>query len=121
MTTQVQFRRGTTAEHDTFTGAVGEVTVDTDLKTLKVHDGSNPGGTRIATFSNIAEQTHTFSDESSTSLTVTPGTSDIKLVGSGGISVVILFSSSGRIKLPFLDRSNKIFFILFKYKSKIFI
>ena len=89
MTTQVQFRRGTTAEHDTFTGAVGEVTVDTDLKTLKVHDGSNPGGTRIATFSNIAEQTHTFSDESSTSLTVTPGTSDIKLVGSGGISVVI--------------------------------
>ena len=94
MTTQVQFRRGTTAEHDTFTGAVGEVTVDTDLKTLKVHDGSNPGGTRIATFSNIAEQTHTFSDESSTSLTVTPGTSDIKLVGSGGISVVILATQS---------------------------
>lgn len=44
MGTQVQHRRGTTAQHASFTGAVGEVTVDTDKKTLIVHDGSVAGG-----------------------------------------------------------------------------
>lgn len=44
MAQQVQFRRGTTAEHSTFTGAVGEVTVDTDKDVIVVHDGSTAGG-----------------------------------------------------------------------------
>jgi len=44
MTTQVQFRKGTTAEHALFTGAVAEITVDTDKKTAVVHDGSAIGG-----------------------------------------------------------------------------
>jgi hypothetical protein len=43
--TQVQFRRGTAAENNAFTGAVGEVTVDTTNTQLRVHDGSTPGGT----------------------------------------------------------------------------
>jgi len=46
---QLQLRKGTTTEHNTFTGAVGEVTVDTTNKTLRVHDGSTVGGTRLAT------------------------------------------------------------------------
>ena len=54
MTTQVQFRRGTTSQHGSFTGAVGEVTVDTDLDTLRVHDGAVAGGVRIAKFADIA-------------------------------------------------------------------
>ena len=44
MPTTVQFRRGTTAQNNAFTGAVGEVTVDTDKNTLVVHDGSTAGG-----------------------------------------------------------------------------
>ena len=44
MTTQIQRRRGTTAQHSTFTGAVGEVTVDTDKEVLVVHDGAQAGG-----------------------------------------------------------------------------
>jgi len=44
MATQVQFRRGTTGEHSGFTGAVGEVTVDTEKKILCVHDATTPGG-----------------------------------------------------------------------------
>ena len=47
MPTAVQFRRGTTLEHNTFTGAVGELTVDTDRKTVVVHDGSTAGGTPL--------------------------------------------------------------------------
>jgi hypothetical protein len=44
MATQVQFRRGTTTQNNAFTGAQGEITVDTDLKTLRIHDGSTAGG-----------------------------------------------------------------------------
>ena len=44
MSTQVQFRRGTTGETGSFTGAVGEVTVNTSLNTCVIHDGSTPGG-----------------------------------------------------------------------------
>ena len=44
MATQVQTRRGTTAQHGSFTGAAGELTVDTDKKTVVVHDGSTAGG-----------------------------------------------------------------------------
>ena len=49
MAIQIQLRQGTTTEHNTFTGAVGEVTVDTTNKTLRVHDGYTLGGTRLAT------------------------------------------------------------------------
>lgn len=48
MADQVQRRRGTTAEHSTFTGAVGEWTQDTDKKTVVVHDGSTAGGFPLA-------------------------------------------------------------------------
>tara|TARA_A100001515_G_scaffold72226_1_gene57517 strand:- start:1037 stop:1441 length:405 start_codon:yes stop_codon:yes gene_type:complete len=44
MATQVQFRRGTTAQHLTFKGADGEVTVDTSLKTVVIHDALTNGG-----------------------------------------------------------------------------
>ncbi len=50
MAKQLQLRKGTATEHDTFTGADGEVTVDTTNKTLRVHDGSTVGGIRLATF-----------------------------------------------------------------------
>lgn len=44
MSTQVQFRRGTTGEHSTFTGAIGEVTVDISKNVCVVHDGFAAGG-----------------------------------------------------------------------------
>ena len=44
MAKQVQFRRGTTSQHSSFTGVVGEITVDTDKDTVVVHDGSTAGG-----------------------------------------------------------------------------
>jgi hypothetical protein len=41
---QVQLRRGTTAQHGSFTGAQGELTVDTDKNALVLHDGATAGG-----------------------------------------------------------------------------
>jgi hypothetical protein len=44
MASQVQFRRGTTTQNNAFTGAAGEITYDTDAKTLRLHDGTTSGG-----------------------------------------------------------------------------
>lgn len=53
MATQLQLRRGTTVENDGFTGALAEVTVDTDTHELRVHDGSTQGGFVIPTESDM--------------------------------------------------------------------
>lgn len=47
MATQIQFRRGTTAENNAFTGALAEITVDTTLNVARVHDGSTLGGFQL--------------------------------------------------------------------------
>ena len=44
----LKLRRGTTSQHSSFTGAEGEVTVDTDKESLVVHNGSNAGGYPLA-------------------------------------------------------------------------
>lgn len=48
MPTQVQFRRGTSAQNNSFTGAAGELSVDSDINTLRLHDGSTVGGHELA-------------------------------------------------------------------------
>ena len=48
MAKRVQRRRGTTAEHSTFTGADGEITVDTTKDTAIIHDGAQAGGYPLA-------------------------------------------------------------------------
>jgi len=55
MPTQLQLRRGTTNQHNSFTGVVGEVTINTTKKTAVVHDGSTAGGLELlrADMSNV--------------------------------------------------------------------
>lgn len=43
----LQLRRGTTAENATYTGREGEITIDTELEALRVHDGFTPGGWEV--------------------------------------------------------------------------
>ena len=46
---QVQFYRGTGVQNDNYTGAQGELTVDTSKNTVRVHDGSTKGGHAVLT------------------------------------------------------------------------
>ena len=48
MTKQVQIRRGTDVQHPFFTGAEGEISVNTTNKSIHVHDGNTPGGVEAA-------------------------------------------------------------------------
>jgi len=70
MAQQVQFRRGSTSQHGSFTGAVGEVTVDTDKDTLLVHDGSTAGGKEIASLAG----SQTLTNKTLTSPVINTGT-----------------------------------------------
>ena len=47
MSSRFQVRKGNTAQNDTFTGAVGELTYDTEKKQLRVHDGDTVGGNSV--------------------------------------------------------------------------
>ena len=47
MPTTVQFRRGTTSQNNSFTGAAGEITINTTKKTAVVYDGSSAGGSTL--------------------------------------------------------------------------
>jgi hypothetical protein len=58
MAKQLQLRRGTTTQHASFTGVVGEVTVDTDKDTAVVHDGSTAGGVPLATEGWLSSKSH---------------------------------------------------------------
>jgi len=74
MPTVVQFRRGTTVQNNAFTGSVGELSVDTDIETIRVHDGSTAGGFELV--QRTATQTltnKTLTAPSITSPTVTSG------------------------------------------------
>tara|TARA_R100001510_G_scaffold55811_1_gene60282 strand:- start:533 stop:2032 length:1500 start_codon:yes stop_codon:yes gene_type:complete len=47
MAIQVQLRRGTAAQNNAFTGAIGELSFDTTANQIRVHDGSTAGGFKI--------------------------------------------------------------------------
>ena len=132
MATQVQFRRGTTGQHSAFTGAVGEVTVDTEKKTVCIHDATTVGGFPLLRedFSNsnlalgsLSSCALKFVNDPDTGIMST-GQDQIQLV-TGGVARLTI-DSSGTISVPSgnmilggnlvvtgeLDSSNQIALIL---------
>lgn len=73
MAKRVQLRRGTTAQINAFTGAVGEVSVDTDKDVLVVHDGTTTGGLPNAARAN-ADGTISLIKKDGTSAATIPAT-----------------------------------------------
>ena len=106
MATQVQFRRGTTGEHSGFTGAVGEVTVDTEKKVLCIHDATTAGGFPLLRedFSNsnlslgsLSSCALKFINDPDTGIMST-GQDQIQLV-TGGVARLTI-DSSGTVSVP---------------------
>jgi hypothetical protein len=81
MTTQIKRRRGTTTEHSTFTGAEGELTIDTTKDTVVVHDGSTAGGHPLAKESSITGKVDTSGDTMTGDLSF--GDNDKAIFGAG--------------------------------------
>ena len=74
--TQVKRRRGTTAQNDAFTGAEGEIVVDTQKHTLRVHDGVTLGGFEIARQADLNDVNSQLTSKANTDLSNVPGNYD---------------------------------------------
>ena len=106
MATQVQFRRGTTAEHSGFKGADGEVTVDTSLKTVVIHDAITNGGFPLLrsdgsnsalASGGVSNCSLKFQGDPNTGL-ISPSSDTISLV-TGGVSRLTI-DSNGSVTIP---------------------
>ena len=106
MSTQVQFRRGTTAEHSAFKGADGEVTVDTSLKTVVIHDAITNGGFPLLrddgsnsslALGSVTNCSLKFQGDPNTGL-ISPSADSISLV-TGGVSRLTI-DSNGSVTIP---------------------
>jgi len=101
MATQLQIRRGTTAQMNAFTGAEGELAVNTSTDTLHVHNGATAGGFPLARAdgSNIATYAGSFTTlaASSTATLNTLASSGATLTGGtiNGMSVGATTASTG--------------------------
>ena len=106
MSTQVQFRRGTTAEHSGFKGADGEVTVDTTLKTVVIHDAITSGGFPLLrqdgqnsalAAGNVSNCALKFQGDSNTGL-ISPSSDSLAIV-TGGVARLTI-DSNGAVTIP---------------------
>ncbi len=106
MATQVQFRRGTTAEHSGFKGADGEVTVDTSLKTVVIHDAitnggfpllRNDGSNSSLALGSVSNCSLKFQGDPNTGL-ISPSADTISFV-TGGVSRLTI-DSNGGVTIP---------------------
>lgn len=106
MATQVQFRRGTSVETAAFTGAIGEVTVDTVKKTCVVHDATQAGGYPLlredGSNSSLAPGSLSscalkFANSANTGI-ISPSVNQIALV-TGGIARLTI-DTSGAVTIP---------------------
>jgi hypothetical protein len=98
MSTQIQRRRGTTAEHSTFTGVEGELTVDTTKDTAVVHDGTTVGGhplqKQYPPLGSAAAPTYTFTGDTNTGI-FSPSADQVAVATNGTGRLFV--DASGRI------------------------
>lgn len=110
MATQVQFRRGTTSQNNAFTGAIAELTVDTEAKTLRLHDGSTAGGGAIVA---TLAGTQTFTNKTHSTNSVWNGTVIGLVYGGTGSSITaaagaIVFSTSSGLGVTAAGTSGQV-------------
>ena len=81
MATQLQIRRGTSAQVAAFTGAEGEVVVNTTNDSIHVNDGSTAGGFELA---RVDGSNWAITNAISTTANISFGDNDKAIFGSGG-------------------------------------
>jgi hypothetical protein len=103
MPTQLQLRRGTTNQHNTFTGVVGEVTINTTKKTAVVHDGSTAGGLELLR----ADMSNVFASATPT-ITSLNTSGDVSVGGNLTVTGTTTFNG-GTITMGDADTDNVVF------------
>jgi len=109
MPTTVQFRRGTTVQNDAFTGAAGELSIDTDKKAIRIHDNSTAGGEEVVVVS--ATQTLTNKTLTAPDLTSpTVGGTAIAEYISDTVGAMVTSNTESGISVTYDDTDNTLDF-----------
>ena len=104
MSTQLKLRRGTTAQHSTFTGAEGEITVDTTKDTIVVHDGATAGGIPLAKESALSGYVSTGGGV----ISANTSTDALRITQTGAGNALVVEDSANPDSTPFvIDTSGK--------------
>ena len=112
--TVLQLRKGTQVQHTSFTGQIGEVTVDTTRKTLVVHDGTTAGGSALATLSSPALT------GTPTAPTASTGTNNSQLATTAFVANTIATVGSGPVNTDALpEGSTKLYFTQARARASI--
>jgi hypothetical protein len=109
MATQVQFRRGTTSQNNAFTGAQGELTIDTDVYTIRIHDGTTAGGKQVPTLT----ATQTFTNKTmSTNSSWNGNAISLGYGGTGaaltGVAGAVVYSTGSAMALSLAGTSGQV-------------
>lgn len=107
MATQVQIRRGTTAQNNAFLGVMGELAFNTQAIGLRLHDGVTVGGHQVAMLSDVSTRVALSGDTMTGDLDIAAGIhldTDGTIIAASGAFVI---SSGGLITFP--DNVRQIF------------
>jgi hypothetical protein len=109
MATQVQFRRGTTSQNNAFTGAAGELTIDTQVSTIRIHDGTTAGGKTVPTLT----ATQTFTNKTMSTSSVWNGNAiALGYGGTGaaltGVAGAVVYSTGSAMALSLAGTSGQV-------------
>lgn len=103
MSVQLQHRRGTTAQHATFTGAAGEFTMDTTKNTVVVHDGATAGGFPLAKFTDLQTAVATTANAGGTANVITASFAPAILALTNGMTVLVRAATANTTTTPTLQ------------------
>lgn len=131
MATQVIIRKGTAAENNAFTGANGEITIDTTTYNIRIHNGVTAGGaarTIVSSANNVGDLSMTGNISASyflgngaclsgiSSSAIFSGLSNVRVTASGGniaanvgsTSNVLVIADSGTFVTGVISASGNI-------------
>jgi len=94
MPLQFQFRRGSTSQNNSFTGALGEISIDTSLYQIRLHDGTTPGGYTIGGSTTATTSTFLINN---TTVSSNTSTGALRVLGGVGVGGALYVSTSSYI------------------------
>jgi hypothetical protein len=97
--TSLRLKRGTTSQNNTYTGPPGELTMDTTVNQLRLHDGTTVGGVAVGSLTVTSVKTSAYN----------ANVNELVRIDStaGGFTIVLPASPNDGTKIAFLDIANK--------------
>jgi hypothetical protein len=96
--TSLRLKRGTTTQNNSYTGSVGELTLDTTLNQLRLHNGTTVGGVAIGDLTVTSVKTNAYNANVNELVRIDSTT--------GSFTITLPATPSDGSRISFLDIAN---------------